>query len=184
MADGQTPDRRVEIDALIKRRALFGALIGLIPVPILGPVLAIANIYSMYARINALMGVRFGKNILKSVAGMILGNLAGYLVVVVVCEALEFIPGFGSAVSMVIQFVLLWLATLAQGKLYYGWMQALEALKAENGGNEQQVAADLKKIRALTPEERRKRMEALRKKFEQTSFRPKRPGTAQSAEEG
>ncbi len=112
-----------QIQEIMKIHSAISGAIGLIPIPAVGVVGTLGNVYSMYYRINNAVGVSFSKNITKSVAGMIASNLGQSAFIVAGLEALKFIPFVGSTVGGVGQAVVLGAATAVQGKLYCEWLR-------------------------------------------------------------
>lgn len=102
---GDGPKAR-ELSDVIKQHALLGTAVGLIPVPGADLAALAANTWTMYVRINNVVGVSFGDNILKSIASGVIANLAslipGIALAVGAETLLKFIPGIGTAGGMVI----------------------------------------------------------------------------------
>src|SRR5437667_7998206 len=64
-----------ELTEIIKQHALAATGIAFIPVPGLDVAAVVANVWTMYARINDAVGVSFRENALKSIASGICANL-------------------------------------------------------------------------------------------------------------
>jgi uncharacterized protein (DUF697 family) len=68
-----------ELSNVIKEHALLGTAAGLIPVPGADIAAMVANTWTMYVRINKVVGVSFGDNVLKSIASGVIANLASVI---------------------------------------------------------------------------------------------------------
>lgn len=95
-----------ELSKVIKEHALLGTAAGLIPVPGADLAALAANTWIMYTRINEVVGVSFGDNLLKSIASGVIANLASFIPGIALAVGaetlLKFIPGIGTAGGMVI----------------------------------------------------------------------------------
>ena len=95
-----------ELSEVIKQHALLGTAAGMIPIPGADLAALVANTWTMYVRINNVVGVSFGDNVLKSIASGVIANLAslipGIALAVGAGTLLKFIPGIGTVGGMVI----------------------------------------------------------------------------------
>ncbi|MBK1986785.1 hypothetical protein A0J48_004375 [Sphaerospermopsis aphanizomenoides BCCUSP55] len=102
---GDEPKAR-ELSNVIKQHALLGTAAGIIPVPGADIAALVANTWTMYVRINNVVGVSFGDNVLKSIASGIIANLAslipGIALAIGTGSLLKFIPGIGTAGGIVV----------------------------------------------------------------------------------
>lgn len=118
-----------ELTEIIKQHALAATGIAFIPVPGLDIAAVVANIWTMYARINAAVGVSFRENALKSIASGICANLVSAVPAAVLGalagSVLKFIPGIGTiggiAVEAAANIAMLYVA----GKVYLKSLQVL-----------------------------------------------------------
>jgi len=95
-----------ELSNVIKQHALAGFASGFIPVPGLDLAALVANTWTMYVRINNVVGVSFGDNVLKSIASGVFANLVSVIPSIAVALGVEtllkFIPGIGTAGGMAV----------------------------------------------------------------------------------
>lgn len=100
-----------EVGSIVQQHAVAAAVAALVStVPGAGATIAVtaqvAAVYTMYLRINAALGVKLGKNKLKTVASAVVSNIAAnaasYIASIVIATGLSFIPGIGSATATVI----------------------------------------------------------------------------------
>lgn len=93
-----------ELSNVIKQHSLAGFASGFIPVPGLDIAALIANTWTMYVRMNNVVGVSFSDNVLKSIASGVFANLVSVIpsiaVVLGVETLLKFIPGIGTVGGM------------------------------------------------------------------------------------
>ena len=93
-----------ELSNLIKQHSIAGFASGFIPVPGLDIAALIVNSWTMYVRINNVVGVSFSDNVLKSIASGVFANLVSVIpsiaVVLGVETLLKFIPGIGTVGGM------------------------------------------------------------------------------------
>jgi len=122
-----------ELSDIIKQHALAATGIAFIPVPGLDIAAVVANIWTMYARINSAVGVSFSENALRSIASGVVANLVSVIpaaVLGIVAESLlKFMPGLGTvggiAVGAAANVAMLFVA----GKVY---LKSLEVLLHSN----------------------------------------------------
>lgn len=120
----------IEIADVVKLHAKLAVGSALIPVPGASTVAGAANIWTMYLRINGKIGMKFGESILKTIASAVATNLASYVAVLTMGEALKFIPGIGSIGGAVVMSAALYAVTLTSGYVY---LKALTALLKRGG---------------------------------------------------
>lgn len=76
-------------------------------------------IWTMYTRINKLLGLKLADNILKTVASGVVTNLAGYAVLnFAVGTVLSFIPGLGSVATIALVGAAIYAVTMVSGIVY------------------------------------------------------------------
>lgn len=125
---GDGPKAR-ELSNVIKQHALLGTAAGLIPVPGADLVALIANTWTMYVRINKVVGVSFGDNALKSIASGVIANLASLLPGIALAMGagvlLKFVPGLGTAGGMALGAATNVAVMYVAGKVY---LKSLEML--------------------------------------------------------
>jgi uncharacterized protein (DUF697 family) len=143
-----------ELTEIIKQHALAGTGIAFIPVPGLDIAAIIANVWTMYARINSAVGVSFSENVLKSIASGIAANLVAAVPAAVLGalagSVMKFIPGLGTvggiACSAAANVALMYVA----GKVYLKSLQVL--LRSDQPlteGNVKKVAEGVIKDKAF-----------------------------------
>lgn len=118
-----------ELSNVIKQHALAGTAIGFIPVPGADLAAMVANTWTMYVRINKIVGISFGDNALKSIASGIIANLAsvipGVIVAIAAGSLLKFFPGIGTAGGIAVAAVANVAVMYVAGKVY---LKSLEVL--------------------------------------------------------
>lgn len=118
-----------ELSNVIKQHALAGFASGLIPVPGLDIAALVANTWTMYVRINNVVGVSFGDNALKSIASGVFANLVSVIpsiaVAIGVETLLKFIPGMGTVGGMAVGAAANIAVTYVAGVVY---LKSLEVL--------------------------------------------------------
>jgi len=118
-----------ELSNVIKEHALLGTGAGLIPVPGLDLVAIAANIWTMYVRINNVVGVSFGDNVLKSIASGVIANVVstipGIALAVGAGVILKIFPGIGTVGGMAVQAAANVALMYVAGKVY---LKSLELL--------------------------------------------------------
>lgn len=120
-----------EIADIVKLHAKLAVGSALIPIPGADVAAGAVNIWSMYLRINNMIGMKFGESTLKTIASGVATNLASYAAVAAVGGALKFIPGIGSIAGAAIMCGTLYAVTLTSGYVY---LKALTTL-VKKGGN-------------------------------------------------
>jgi uncharacterized protein (DUF697 family) len=105
-----------ELSEIIRQHAIAGVASGFIPVPGMDVAAAVGVVWTMYIRINHVLGIHFSKNIIKSITSIIGTNLITYLPGVFVGKAVasfaKLIPGLGTMGGVAID------ATINLGLLY------------------------------------------------------------------
>jgi len=130
VADIALPEKIVNI---VKLHTKIGVSLAIVPVPGGDMVAAIANIWTMYLRINTVLGIKFSENILKTVASGIATNLAAYAMTAgIISTVFKFVPGIGTVGGAAIMGGVLYAATLASGYVY---LKALTLAIAMSGGD-------------------------------------------------
>ncbi|RKR85768.1 uncharacterized protein (DUF697 family) [Mucilaginibacter gracilis] len=118
-----------ELSDVVKQHALAGLAIAMIPIP--GADLAglAVNTWTMYVRINKVLGISFAENALKSIASGVIGNIVSTLPALALGLAAEglfkFIPGIGTIGGMAIGAAVNVGVMYAAGKVY---IKSLEKL--------------------------------------------------------
>ena len=143
-----------ELTGIVKQHALAATGAAFIPVPGLDLAALVINTWTMYMRINSAVGISFGENALKSIAGGVIANVATAIPAVVIGSlagsALKFLPGLGTAggiaVGAAANIAMLYVA----GKVYLKSLEVLlhsgKPLTEENIKN---AAKDVAKDRAF-----------------------------------
>ncbi len=121
-------DSDPKIREILVTHSCISAALALLPLPAASVGACMVNIYGMYMRINAALGVPFGKNVVRSVAGMIAANFSGMItrsVGLVASEVLKIIPGIGSIAGGLLGTAVLYSVTGVQGKIYCEWLRLM-----------------------------------------------------------
>jgi len=118
-----------ELSNLIKQHALLGTAAGMIPVPGVDLAALAANTWTMYVRINKVVGVSFGDNALKSIASGVFANLVslipGIALAMGASVLLKLFPGVGTAGGVAVGAAANVGATYVAGRVY---LKSLEVL--------------------------------------------------------
>lgn len=118
-----------ELSNVIKQHALAGTAIGFIPVPGADVAAMVANTWTMYVRVNKIVGVSFGENTLKAIASGVIANMAsvipGVIVAIGAGSLLKLIPGIGTAGGTAVAVVANVAVMYVAGKVY---LKSLELL--------------------------------------------------------
>jgi uncharacterized protein (DUF697 family) len=125
---GDGPKAR-ELTGIVKQHALAATGAAFIPVPGLDLAAIVVNTWTMYVRINSAVGIAFGENALKSIAGGVIANLATAIPAVVIGSVagsiLKLLPGVGTAGGIAIGAAANVAMLYVAGKVY---LKALEVL--------------------------------------------------------
>ncbi len=148
-------DIKKTVEAFALAAAAENLLLGHVPAAggILGLVALTGTVYTMYAKINSMLGIKFTQSMLRSVATMILSNIAmnvlALLGAAAVDTVLSFIPGLATVSSLVyaaVCFAAVWTA----GALYLSVISAIA--KAEKQPSEM-TKKDMKRTIKATADE-------------------------------
>ena len=115
-------DNNTKIDEILKTHSLIGGTLALIPLPGAMIPFVLANVYSMYYRINEVVGVPLNDNLVKSIGGMIASNITSVVGLIAGCELIKLIPIVGHFSASSVESLLLFSITGVQGKLYCEWL--------------------------------------------------------------
>ncbi len=129
----------------IKTHAYIAAGSALIPAPGVSAAATVANIWAMYANINSDVGIKFSKNILKTVASGVIANLGGYVTLLAAGELLKFIPGVGSLLGAAIEGGIAYAITITSAFVYIKAI-TLMAKKKMDFNNEQNLKYEVDEI--------------------------------------
>lgn len=137
------------IREIMRLHAGIGAGIAFVPIPFVAVPAMLGNVYTMYARINSQLGIKFSENIIKSVGGMLTANIASFGVGIAACEVVKFIPIIGTiggaAAEAAINFALI----KVQGELYCQWLKSLckeNAIGADGQVNERTAKTTMEQV--------------------------------------
>ncbi len=111
-----------ELAGIIKQHAILGAGAGLIPIPYVDIAAITANVWTMYVGINKAIGMPFGENIAKSIAGAIATNVLSFLpglVFTKIGDGLLKATGFGTAAGMILDAATDYAVVLVMGIIYF-----------------------------------------------------------------
>jgi len=118
-----------ELSAIVKQHALTGLAIALIPLGGADLIALGANTWTMYVRINKVLGISFGENAMRAIASGVIANIASTLPAVALGLAaegfLKWIPGIGTVGGIAIGAAVNVGVMYAAGKVY---IKALEKL--------------------------------------------------------
>jgi uncharacterized protein (DUF697 family) len=118
-----------ELTNVIKQHAIAATATGFIPVPGLDVLAVVANIWTMYVRINDVVGVSFSENVLKSIASGVIANLASTIPAIALTvgagSLLKLLPGIGTAGGIAIAVTANIAVIYVAGKVY---LKSLEVL--------------------------------------------------------
>lgn len=125
---GDGPKAR-ELTSIVKQHALAATGIAFIPIPGMDLAALVANLWTMYVRINGALGVSFGDNALKSIAGGIFANVISTVpalgISALAGSALKFLPGLGTAGGIAVGAVANIATLYVAGRVY---LKSLEVL--------------------------------------------------------
>jgi uncharacterized protein (DUF697 family) len=118
-----------ELSSVVKQHALAGVGIAMIPVPGADLAALAVNTWTMYVRINKVLGISFADNALKSIASGVVGNIVSTLPALALGLAAEgifkFIPGIGTIGGMAIGAAINVGVMYAAGKVYIKTLEKL-----------------------------------------------------------
>ena len=77
-----------------------------------------ANIWTMYVRINNMLGISFSENMMKSIGSAVAANLASNLAITGVAAAVKYIPIFGTITGGVLMSATMYGATIGAAWIY------------------------------------------------------------------
>ena len=107
-----------EIRDCVLEHAMIAAGSALIPIPGACAAANVANIWTMYGRINSKVGITLSENILKTIASGVAANLGTYVLMLGVGEVLKFIPVVGTALGAAIDASIGYAVTLTSALIY------------------------------------------------------------------
>lgn len=94
-----------------------------------------AAVYSMYVRMNNVLGIHLSKNIVKSIASAVIANIATNAITLIggiaASAALSMIPGAGSAASAVLMCGISYATVMIAGIVYAKTLSALAGSKRQ-----------------------------------------------------
>lgn len=131
-----------EIAELVNLRAKIAVASAWIPVGGLDIAAATANVWTMYFKINQLLGLKFSENKMKSIASAVISNLAQNIAVIGVMGGLaKYIPGIGYIAAASVMSATLYVMTQASGWIY---LKALSAMAQKDGDIDSSIKSVLK----------------------------------------
>lgn len=111
-----------DVLGIVKQHSIAGTASSLIPAPGAGFAAQVANIWSMYARINSIVGINLseydGKLVAKTIASGVMGNFAGTAAMAILGEGLKFIPLFGTFAGTVLTGGIFYAMTIVSALVY------------------------------------------------------------------
>lgn len=130
--DQHMPEKLAEI---VKTHSAVAVGTALVPIPILDMTAAIANIWTMYVRINKEVNIPFAENALKSIALGIVTNIgAGIAAGLVVGTMAKMLPGLGTVGGTIVMGSTVYAVTLASSVIYMKALTKLVASKVKTNG--------------------------------------------------
>ena len=148
-AMNETIDKNMpeKLAGIVKTHSAIAVGTALVPIPILDVTAAIANIWTMYVRINKEVNIPFAQNAMKSIAlGMVTNIGVGIAGGMVVGTLAKMIPGLGTIGGAVVMGSTVYAVTLVSSVIY---MKALTKLlsstvKTDGGPTEKDLKAAIK----------------------------------------
>ncbi len=126
--DEHMPEKLAEI---VKTHAAVAVGTALVPIPVIDVTAAIANIWTMYVRINKEVNIPFAENALKSIALGIVTNIgAGIAAGLVVGTFAKMLPGLGTLGGTIVMGSTIYAVTLASSVIYMKALTKLVSCKA------------------------------------------------------
>ena len=120
-ADENLPEELANIVKFHAKGATISSLSGAIPAvgAALSGLATAGFIWTMYTRINKLLGLKLADNVLKTVASGVVTNLAGYAVAsFAVGTVLSLIPGIGTVATVAIVGAAVYAVSMVSGVVY------------------------------------------------------------------
>lgn len=151
-----------EILECMKEHKMIAAGAALAPIPGAATVGYAANVWTMYARINGKLGIKFSQNILKTVASGVIANLGSYALAVTIGETLKFLPGVGTALGIAIDASVFWALTHTAACIY---IKALTAMAKKNLTSEEALGAEVERVLNEDKEEIKAIMKEAKKSY-------------------
>ena len=108
----------LELAKVVKLHSKLALGTALIPIPAGDAAASIANIWSMYTRINKKLGIPLNENIGKTILSGIVTNLVSYGIGMAVGSLLKTLPGLGTVVGTAIMLPISYAITLTAGHIY------------------------------------------------------------------
>ncbi len=129
IAQDTLAEELADIVKLHAKIAVGGVVTGMF-VPGLDLAIAIGNVWTMYARLNNMLGISFSKNLLKSIATGVVTNLGAFAGVnLIMGTVFKFFPGIGTAAAVVTLSITIYGITMASGVIYMNILSALSKNK-------------------------------------------------------
>lgn len=120
-----------DIAKLVNTHAKIAVASAWIPIGGLDIAAATANVWTMYFRINKMLGLQFSKNVMKSIASAVISNLVQNIALSGVMAGLKYVPGVGYVAAASVMSATLYALTQTSGWIY---LKAL-TLMARNDKN-------------------------------------------------
>lgn len=107
-----------EIAKLVNLRAKLAVASAWIPIGGLDIAAATANVWTMYFKINNMLGLKFSENKIKTIASAVISNLAQNIAVAGVMAGMKYIPGIGYVAAAGVMSATLYVLTQTSGWIY------------------------------------------------------------------
>ncbi|MBT0552316.1 DUF697 domain-containing protein [Riemerella anatipestifer] len=120
-----------DIAGIVKLHAKLSTGAAFIPIPGVDVLASAASIWSMYGRINSVLGISVKENILKTIASGVITNLASTGIVLGIGSAIKIIPGIGTVAGTVIMLAGIYASILLSGWVY---IKVLTIIANKNDG--------------------------------------------------
>lgn len=128
-----------DIAKLVNRHAKIAVASAWIPIGGLDIAAATANVWTMYFKINKMLGLQFSKNAMKSIASAVISNLVQNLVLSGVMAGLKYVPGVGYVAAASVMSATLYALTQTSGWIY---LKALTIMAR----NDKDIDASVKEV--------------------------------------
>lgn len=156
-----------EVHDCVLSHAFIAASTSIIPIPGASMAANVANIWTMYARINSKVGISLGDNVLKTIASGVAANLGSYVVLLGVGELLKFVPVVGSIAGTAIEAAISYSITLTSAFIYIKAITVL-ASKKNVQNNAGDLGAEVEKYMKENADEIKEFMKEAKKAYKES----------------
>ena len=128
-----------DIANLVNLRAKVAVVSAWIPIGGLDIAAATANVWSMYFKINKMLGLKFSENKVKSIASAVISNLVQNIALSGVMAGLKYVPGIGYVAAASVMSATLYALTQTSGWIY---LKALSSMAR----NDDDISSSVKRV--------------------------------------